>query len=583
MPTRPLPADPSFEHLRKQAKRLRNAVHRGDAAALAQVAEFHPRARHVRDSFSLADAQLVIARSYGLPSWTRLREHVIRIRPVLWNPAPLPNPDALDDVFVRLACLTYLAWYPSNVPKALRMLADHPELTSAGIYTASAIGDVGAIAALLDRNPSLVNIKGGPLHWEPLLYSCCSRLPGDNGRSTLEAVRLLLSRGADPNAGFLFAGNYAFTALTGAFGRGEDWPNQPPHDECAAVATLLLEAGADPNDSQTLYNRHFKEDDEHLELLFSYGLGRDKGGPWLSLLSGESATPDTLLVQQLCWAAMKNYKRRVKLLVDHGVDVNKPGLRSGRTAYQEAVRAGNHGVADYLIEHGAKQMPLDPVETFALACIGGRRGEVLRMLSEDPTLMERLGHDGRVELLERAVAANNPEAVRLIVQLGIDINGMVPGTGLDRSALHSAAGWGAVEMVKLLIDLGADPQLRDPTYNGTPLGWALHCGNRQVIEYLLPSANIFDAVRAGSVERVATLLQDDRSLATARDSAGNPVIFYLNVESSRLGDMIELLVSHGADLEARNRHGNTLVEQALLTGETTFAEVIRRHTRSLLR
>ncbi|MPY89091.1 MAG: hypothetical protein GEU99_14330 [Luteitalea sp.] len=87
--------------------------------------------------------------------------------------------------------------------------------------------------------------------------------------STLDVARLLLVRGADPNAGFQWGGTYIYTALTGAFGEGEDGSNQPPHPHRDALARLLLEAGADPNDGQTLYNRHSREDDDHLRLLLS--------------------------------------------------------------------------------------------------------------------------------------------------------------------------------------------------------------------------------------------------------------------------------------------------------------------------
>src|SRR5206468_8786799 len=122
--------------------------------------------------------------------------------------------------------------------------------------------------------------------------------------STLEVARLLLSRGADPNAGFLLNGSYVFTALTGAFGRGEDNMNEIPHPEWRALATLLLEAGADPNDSQTLYNRHFEENDDHLKLLFAYGLGTKASGPWFARMSDPGGGPAMWLVQELCWAAM---------------------------------------------------------------------------------------------------------------------------------------------------------------------------------------------------------------------------------------------------------------------------------------
>jgi len=397
----------------------------------------------------------------------------------------------------------------------------------------------------------------------------------DAGHSTLETARLLLARGADPNAGFLWSGSYAFTALTGAFGRGEDWPNQPPHPECETLARLLLDAGADPNDSQVLYNRHFKDDDQHLTLLFAYGLGREPKGPWLKRLTGENATPARMLVQQLCWAAMKGFLRRVTLLVEHGVDVNTPSPRSGRTPYLEAVRAGQHVIADYLLAHGATRIALDPVESFALACIAGDRVEVESRLAQDPALLERLGHQGRVDLLHRAVAAQQSDGVRLTVALGVDVNGMVPGTGHDRSALHNAAGFGSLAMVRLLLELGADPALRDPTYHATPIGWARHSRQQDIVDHLMQFASIFDAVACDGVERAAVLLEEDPARANSRDEAGNPLVFYLHPELARLREMIALLTQHGADLNARSTNGKTVLDGALAHEWQEFAVLLR--------
>ena len=578
MPTRSLPDDPSIEHLRKQAKRLRKAVREGDPAALRDVEEFHPRPERPITRFALTDAQLVTARSYGFASWAKLTRHLADVTPLIWNPPPAPDPESNVDVFVRLVCLTYAGWHRSNPTRALRMLAEDPGLARASIYSAAATGDVEEVRRRLDRDPSIVHAKGGPLRWEPLLYACYSRLPSTSEEHpTLDAVRLLLARGADPNAGFLFSGRYAFTALTGAFGRGEDWANQPPHSDCDALARLLLDAGADPNDPQALYNRHFQANDDHLRLLFAYGLGQDKGGPWLKRLDEESSSPAKLLIQQLCWAAMHDFSERVKLLVEHGVDVNTPSLRDGRTAYEEALRAGHQAIAEYLLRHGAKRIELDPLETFALACIAGRRDEAQARLAEDPSLLQRLGHHGRVELLHRALDAKQPDGIRLIVDLGVDINGMVPGTGLDRTVLHNAAGWGGLDMVKLLLDLGADPALRDPSYHAAPIGWAMHNQQSDVVEYLLQFADVFGAVPCDGVERVADLLQMDPSLANAVDDEGDPLVFYLHPEMTRLEELIQLLASHGADLNARGRDGRTLVDRALARGWVEFADVLRRH------
>ena len=434
MPTRPLPNDPSLEHLRKQAKRLRNAVRSGDADALAQVNEFHPRARDAVARFSLADAQLVTARAYGFASWTKLKQHLAVIEPFVWNTPPPPDDaSSLVDVCIRLACLVYGAWHRSNPAKAHRLLDEHPELAHADIYTAAATGDVTAVRAMIERDPALVHTKGGPLHWEPLLYACYSRLDDARpDRSTLEVERLLLARGADPNAGFLWGGTYPFTALTGAFGRGEDNMNELPHPRCFELATLLLDAGADPYDSQTLYNRHFEENDDHLKLLFSYGLGqqrRDTPGPWPKRMGDRVHSASTALVEQLCWAALHNFPERVKLLLDHGVDVNGRSPRDGRTPYEAAARAGHDAVAKYLLQRGAQKVELDPVDRFALACIAGRREEVRARLADDPALLEKLGPHDQADLIHRAVDAKQLDGVRLIVELGVDVNAMIPHSG----------------------------------------------------------------------------------------------------------------------------------------------------------
>ncbi|HEY7192332.1 MAG TPA: hypothetical protein VH439_01205 [Gemmatimonadales bacterium] len=264
MPTRPLPNNPCLEHLRKEAKRLHNNVRDGKGDALARVKEFHPRATGPGARWTLADAQFVTARSYGFASWMSLKEYLAAIERFVWSTPPPPDPGASRaDVFVRLACLVYGDWQRTNVAKARRLLADHPEIASANVYAAAAIGDVANVRAMLDLDPALVKANGGPLRWDPLLYACYSRMDdGAVGRSTVDVARLLLERGADPNAGFLWNGSYACTALTGAFGRGEDTINELAHPHAQELATLLLGAGADPNDSQTLYNRHFEETDD---------------------------------------------------------------------------------------------------------------------------------------------------------------------------------------------------------------------------------------------------------------------------------------------------------------------------------
>lgn len=71
MPDRRLPVRPDLDQLKHQAKDLLRAVRRGDPDAIAEFKKHHP---DEIDSASakLADAQLVLARSYQAPSWPRL-------------------------------------------------------------------------------------------------------------------------------------------------------------------------------------------------------------------------------------------------------------------------------------------------------------------------------------------------------------------------------------------------------------------------------------------------------------------------------------------------------------------------------
>ena len=64
-----LPARPSLDHLRRQARDLLRAARAGDTTAAGRI-------RAVADALTLASAQLAVAREYGFASWTRLRDEV---------------------------------------------------------------------------------------------------------------------------------------------------------------------------------------------------------------------------------------------------------------------------------------------------------------------------------------------------------------------------------------------------------------------------------------------------------------------------------------------------------------------------
>jgi hypothetical protein len=71
MATRRLPVRPDLGQLKRQAKELLRQIRRGDPASVEELSQYHPQAIEPA-STKLADAQLVLARSYEAVSWPRL-------------------------------------------------------------------------------------------------------------------------------------------------------------------------------------------------------------------------------------------------------------------------------------------------------------------------------------------------------------------------------------------------------------------------------------------------------------------------------------------------------------------------------
>ncbi len=485
-----LPQDPDLHQLRNQARELQRAVRAGDKAARARVVRWQPDPAPP-ERFRLTAAQLVLAREHGFASWARLRRYVRIVTARSWTPGrPAPADEPLPDRFLRLACLTSGGDESADQVAAARLLAEHPGLAESDLFVAAACANVAGVRRHLAARPSAASATGGPHGWSPLLYQAYARHDPDPDQSAvLETARLLIEAGADPNDGrFWHALPTPYTVLTGVLGHGER--RRPWHPHAIAFARLLLDAGADPNDGQTLYDRMFGTRDDHLVLLFEYGLGRDTNGPWHRLLGDGLESPATMLRTLLAWAIAHDQRERVALLAANGVDVLSPfteprGPRR-HTPVEFALFNGHRELADRLLALGAAPPRLNHADAFVSAVLAGDADAVERT-SPDVVAAVRRKRPG---LVVWAAAHGAPGSVGLLVAAGFDVNARGRGDVLSnqpwQTALHAAAEKGDLALAERLLELGADPGVEDRRFHATPLDWSRYFHQPALSDLLEP-------------------------------------------------------------------------------------------------
>ncbi|HEV7322993.1 MAG TPA: ankyrin repeat domain-containing protein [Ensifer sp.] len=497
MITRDLSANITLDTVRKQAKAFLKAVKAGDASARQRALPYFSDPA----AMGLQDAQLVLSRELGFASWTRLKRHFEKVG------SQAPATEQLASRFLSLATVSYfgdIAADPERFAQALALLQEHPEIAADSIHVAAALGDAEAIDRWLDQDPKLAQKRAGPYDWEPLLYAAYARVPG---RSSLPAGARLIARGADPNAYWLDDGQYRFTALTGVFGEGEAGrERQPPHPDGLAFARLLLDAGATANDSQALYNRMFEPDNTCLSLLLDYGLNANDRNNWLVRNDGGLVeNGERVFDYQLAWALEKRMAERVRLLVEHGADVNR--AIKGRTPYQWAELGGDAELARYLVSRGAAAAPLEDVDQLARAISEGRSDDARALVDRDATLVAR-AQSAHPALLHEAAGDDRRAAAALMLALGFDVNRMTSRTPLHEAALH-----GNLEMAKLLLEHGANSTARDPYHHAPPIGWAEYNGRMEMVDFLkTQTLDIFAAASFGVVARVGEIVDQQPEL-----------------------------------------------------------------------
>lgn len=546
-PIRTLGAAASLESLKKEAKRWLKAVRSGDAAARERLLRVLPNAT---ETPTLRETQHALALEHGLSGWNALKEFLADRELAKRSAA-----ERADD-FLRHALDRHGRALAANI------LRKHPDVARFSLHTAVVAGDLAEVEQRLVADASEASKAGGPRAWVPLQYLCYARLPlGEPAERAVAIARALLDAGADPKATWKDDWNNPFTLLTGVIGEGEG--REPPHPKAAELAALLIERGADPYDTQSLYNTSLHADDPFwLEFLYSRSSATGGAERWRS----PTGWPQSGMLDYLLGNAVsRNHLQRVRWLLSHGARATALHSYTKRNLHTEALLGGFTEIATLLAEHGANREQLDGAQAFQAACLSGDRTTAERLLAAHPEYRRFPGP------LYQAADRDRVEAAALLLELGVSPDAEHGGW----TALHSAAHNNAVRVAKLLIEHGATVDVREQRYKSTPLGHAVWAGQTSMIDLLSTvSRDVIALVRAGKLERLREVLGAEPALISATRDGRTP-LFFLSPPEEHALEIAELLLARGAAASFKDADGLTAAEVAVKAGMDDLAELLR--------
>jgi ankyrin repeat protein len=266
--------------------------------------------------------------------------------------------------------------------------------------------------------------------------------------------------------------------------------------------------------------------------------------------------PDETGQTALMWAAAKGRVDNIKLLVAHGAQVNGKSAK-GFTPLFFALKSHVPDAPVTVLEAGADPDYVAPDGTSVVQLAMYQKDYAFagRMIARRADLgaFDRNGN----QLLHAAVLANQPSLVKLLLAKGADANALTGPPKVKmrfevnfktgdydvppKPALLLAAESGHAPLMQMLVDGGANPQIRLP--DGTNV--------------------VLAAAASGKLAalRLALQLMPDPNTATKDGDTALHVLLSTGT-GSEIAPMMKLLAERGAKTDIRNRTGQTAADLA---------------------
>lgn len=291
---------------------------------------------------------------------------------------------------------------------------------------------------------------------------------------------------------------------------------------------------------------------------------------WLLRRHPDLGTGDNHLGLLLQMAAFLNNIALVELLVQRDVDVNSITGYYG-TSLQAASRCGHIGVVKCLLEAGADVNVIHGEHHTAIrAAVLGAHNDVAKLLFEhgaDPRLIHDRPRNWRKEshdtILQMAARGGcDAELIGLLLSHGLDaaeeVNNLVP------CPLTQYSGAGSVAVVRLLIDSGVSPSLVEKKDHYTATDYA---------SYASP---LHAACYHGHADVIRLLLEAGADVHLWIEDVGTPLLVAAKCNQA---EAIQVLVAGGAPVDLGDGIRTPLAAAAAAAGVEAVKELLKANAK----